>query len=323
MRCLVTGAAGFIGSTLSERLLNDGHDVMGVDSFVPYYPRVLKDLNLQVSLGHERFQFLEADLNTIFDSNETSSEILNGIDIVFHQAAQAGVRASWGADFAIYTHNNILATQKLLEACRKYPDIRVVYASSSSVYGETPKFPMHEEDLPRPVSPYGVSKLAAEHLMRLYFANFGVKTVSLRYFTVYGPRQRPDMAFHRLCASILQGTQYRMFGTGEQTRDFTYVDDIVQANLAAAELGKPGAVYNIGGGSRISMNDVIAKLEAIAGRKGNITYEGRENGDVTHTGADTTAARKELGFTPRVDLNEGLSKELAYIERVVIPLKLN
>ena len=323
VRCLVTGAAGFIGSTLSERLLNEGHDVVGVDCFIPYYPRALKDANLRGSLGHPRFEFHETDLNAIFDPEaSTQSKILNGIDVVFHQAAQAGVRASWGADFAIYTHNNILATQKLLEACKNHPNIRVVYASSSSVYGETPKFPMHEEDLPRPVSPYGVSKLAAEHLMRLYFANFGVETVSLRYFTVYGPRQRPDMAFHRLCVSVLQGTPYRMFGTGEQTRDFTYVDDIVEANLAAAKLGRPGAVYNIGGGSRISMNNVIAKLEGIAGRKGNITYEGRESGDVTHTGADTTAARTELSFTPRVDLNEGLAKELAYIEQIVVPLHL-
>ena len=323
MRCLVTGAAGFVGSTLSERLLADGHEVVGVDCFVPYYPRRLKDANLAVARSDARFRFVEADLADLFDpeSPGRSAEVLSGVDVVFHQAAQAGVRASWGADFSVYTHNNILATQMLLEACRSFPGVRVVYASSSSVYGETKKFPMEEGDLPSPVSPYGVSKLAAEHLMRLYHVNFGVHTVSLRYFTVYGPRQRPDMAFHRICASVLAGREYRMFGNGEQTRDFTFIDDIVQANIDASQRGRAGGVYNIGGGSRISMNDVIRKLEGIAGRKANIRYEGREHGDVTHTGASVEAARRDFGYAPRVSLDEGIARELEFVEKVVLPLE--
>ena len=323
MRCLVTGAAGFVGSTLTERLLADGHEVVGVDCFVPYYSRRLKDANLSVALNHPHFQFIEGDLVALFDpkAGERAQEMLNGVDVVYHQAAQAGVRASWGADVSVYTHNNILATQMLLEACRSFPGVRVVYASSSSVYGETKKFPMEEGDLPSPVSPYGVSKLAAEHLMRLYHVNFGVHTVSLRYFTVYGPRQRPDMAFHRLCASVLSGREYRMFGNGEQTRDFTFIDDIVQANIDASQRGRAGGVYNIGGGSRISMNDVIRKLERIAGRKANIRYDGREHGDVTHTGASVEAARRDFGYAPRVSLDEGLARELEFVEKVVLPLE--
>lgn len=323
MRCLVTGAAGFVGSTLSERLLADGHEVVGVDCFVPYYSRRLKDANLAVARSAARFRFVEADLADLFDPKAPgrSAEVLSGVDVVFHQAAQAGVRASWGADFSVYTHNNILATQMLLEACRSFPGVRVVYASSSSVYGETKKFPMEESDLPSPVSPYGVSKLAAEHLMRLYHVNFGVHTVSLRYFTVYGPRQRPDMAFHRLCASVLAGREYRMFGNGEQTRDFTFIDDIVQANIDASQRGRAGGVYNVGGGTRISMNDVIRILEGIAGRKANIRYEGREHGDVTHTGASVEAARRDFGYAPRVSLDEGLARELEFVEKVVLPLE--
>lgn len=323
MRCLVTGAAGFVGSTLSERLLSDGHEVVGVDCFVPYYSRRLKDANLAVARSAARFRFVEADLADLFDPKAPgrSAEVLSGVDVVFHQAAQAGVRASWGADFSVYTHNNILATQMLLEACRSFPGVRVVYASSSSVYGETKKFPMEETDLPSPVSPYGVSKLAAEHLMRLYHVNFGVHTVSLRYFTVYGPRQRPDMAFYRLCASVLAGREYRMFGNGEQTRDFTFIDDIVQANIDASQRGRAGGVYNVGGGTRISMNDVIRKLEGIAGRKANIRYDGREHGDVTHTGASVEAARRDFGYAPRVSLDEGLARELEFVAKVVLPLE--
>jgi UDP-glucose 4-epimerase len=320
----VTGVAGFVGSSLAERLLADGNEVVGIDCFVPYYPRALKELNLEACRRHSAFTFVEADIVDAFDTASPAGAaraagILDGTQAVFHQAAQAGVRASWGASFDVYCHNNILGTQKLLEACRGRDGLRVVYASSSSVYGETAKFPMEEDDLPRPLSPYGVSKLAAEHLMRLYSANFGVQTVSLRYFTVYGPRQRPDMAFHRLCRAVLLGEQFRVFGTGEQTRDFTFIDDIVQANIDAANRGVSGGVYNLGGGTRISMNDVIRLIEKVAGRKANIVHEGKEKGDVSHTGASVERARAAWGFQPRVSLEEGLARELEHIGRVVIP----
>jgi nucleoside-diphosphate-sugar epimerase len=321
----VTGVAGFIGSSLAERLLADGHEVVGLDCFVPYYARELKDSNLRACLRHPSFTFIEADIVEAFDMSAPDgakrvSSLLDATAVVFHEAAQAGVRASWGASFDIYCHNNILGTQKLLEACRGREGLRVVYASSSSVYGETSKFPMEEDDLPAPLSPYGVSKLAAEHLMRLYTANFGVHTVSLRYFTVYGPRQRPDMAFHRLCREVLVGGQFRVFGTGEQTRDFTFIDDIVQANIDAAQHGAPGGVYNLGGGTRISMNDVIRLLEKVAGRPANIVRERREKGDVSHTGASVKRAQDAWGFRPRVSLEEGLARELEYVRQVVLPL---
>lgn len=321
MKAVVTGVAGFIGSSLADRLLNDDWDVIGIDSFVPYYPRVLKERNLAGALANPRFMFLEGDLADIVSGRHTSvspHQLFEGTDVVFHQAAQAGVRASWGRDFDIYCHNNILATQILLEACRSYPGLKIVYASSSSVYGETRKFPMEETDLPAPVSPYGVSKLAAEHLMNLYHANFGLHTVSLRYFTVYGPRQRPDMAFHKLCRAVLTGEEFVLFGTGEQTRDFTYIDDIVEANLAAARQGRPGGVYNLGGGTRISMNDVITLVEELAGRKANVQRIGRHEGDVTHTGADVGRARRDLGFAPKVDLRSGLARELEFIKQVIL-----
>lgn len=314
MRCLVTGAAGFIGSTLCEKLLDLGHRVVGVDCFVPYYPREFKDRNLQKCMTSDRFTLIERDLCDIFDGLEgEGAALIQDVDVIYHQAAQAGVRASWGKDFQVYTHNNINATQKMLEACKTRPEIRVVYASSSSVYGETDRFPMRESDLTRPVSPYGVSKLAAENLMCLYQHNFGVQTVSLRYFTVYGPRQRPDMAFHRIIRSILTGETFRLFGSGEQTRDFTFVGDIVDANIAAGEKGRPGGIYNLGGGTRISMNDVIALMEEICGKKANVVREGVQLGDVTNTGADVSRAQEDFGFAPKVSLEEGLRREVEFI----------
>lgn len=324
MRCLVTGAAGFIGSTLSERLLEAGHEVIGVDCFVDYYPRTFKEQNLSQAMAYDRFTFHEADLCDILDASArraavSPNDLLDGVDVIYHQAAQAGVRASWGRDFSIYLHNNIDATQRLLEACKDRQGLRIVYASSSSVYGETENFPMREDDLASPVSPYGVSKLAAEHLMRLYHVNFGVHTVSLRYFTVYGPRQRPDMAFHRLIAATLSGEEFTMFGNGEQSRDFTFINDIVQANIDAGQHGKPGGVYNIGGGTSAKMNDVIERVGRLSGKTPRIRYAGRERGDVTKTGADTSRARTDWGFAPKVSLDDGLAAEIRFIDEVILP----
>ncbi|MGB9690794.1 MAG: NAD-dependent epimerase/dehydratase family protein [Candidatus Sumerlaeaceae bacterium] len=320
MRYVVTGVAGFIGSSLAQTLLERGHEVIGIDCFIPYYPREIKTWNLDQLRSFEKFRFIETEVGELFSLPAKAAELLEGVAAVFHLAAQAGVRASWGSYFETYTTCNVLATQKLLEACKGRDDVRFVYASSSSVYGETQKFPMQETDLPQPVSPYGVTKLAAEHLVRLYTHNYGLPTVSLRYFTVYGPRQRPDMAFHRLLKSALTGKEFILFGSGEQTRDFTYISDIVEANILAANHGKAGAVYNIGGGSRLSMNQVIELVEKVTGRRPNVTQAGREKGDVTHTGADVTRAANDLGFQPRVAIEKGLAAEARYIEDVILKL---
>jgi len=320
----VTGAAGFVGSSLCDTLLALGHEVVGVDCFVPYYPRPLKEHNLLKARDSAKFTFVETDISRAFETTthgtaKQGEALLDGVSLIFHEAAQAGVRASWGRDFEIYCHHNILATQKLLEACKEREGLKIVYASSSSVYGETRKFPMMENDAPAPVSPYGMSKLAAEHLMRLYKANYGLHTVSLRYFTVYGPRQRPDMAFHKLIKAALTGGEFIVYGTGEQTRDFTFIGDIVQANLDAAVRGKAGGVYNLGGGTRIAMNDVIRLIESLTGRRISIRYVERQHGDVSHTGASVELARQDFGFQPRVMLEEGLAKEIEYIKDAVIP----
>ena len=303
--CLVTGAAGFIGSHLSERLLRDGYRVIGVDCFTDYYPRTRKESNLVALRQNPDFTFIEADLGKM-----DLPALLEGVAYVFHQAAQAGVRASWGQSFAIYTDLNILTTQKLLEAARDAAALKkFVYASSSSVYGDNSELPLRESSALQPVSPYGVTKLAAEYLARLYASNFGVPTVSLRYFTVYGPRQRPDMAFHKFLRAVYAGQPIEVYGDGEQTRDFTYVDDAVQANILAMTHGAPGSYFNIGGGSRVTVRQCLEILERVTGRPVSVTHREPQHGDVRHTWADTTAAHTILGFQPRVALPEGLAAE--------------
>jgi nucleoside-diphosphate-sugar epimerase len=308
VNALVTGTAGFIGSTLAERLLMDGADVIGIDCFTDYYPRATKEKNLSALTGHPRFRFVESTVQAA-----DLPALLGDRTHVFHLAAQAGVRKSWGRDFTIYTVNNIEATQVLLEACARAQLERFVYSSSSSVYGDCVAMPMREDALPQPVSPYGVSKLAAEHLCQLYHVNFGVPTVSLRYFTVYGPRQRPDMGFHRFLRATILGEPITVYGDGEQTRDFTFVADAVAANTAAATRGIPGRVYNIGGGSRVSINDVLAMIGRVAGRAPVINVDLAQKGDMRHTLADTRLARAELGFEPKVGLEDGLTAEYKWL----------
>lgn len=307
MRCLVTGVAGFLGSTLAERLVRDGNEVRGVDCFTDYYARVDKERNLETLRRSAAFELREEDLSTT-----DVRALVRDVEVVFHQAAQAGVRASWGESFESYTRHNILATQRLLEAVKGSGVRRLVYASSSSVYGDTTDLPMRESSRPRPFSPYGVTKLAAEHLAELYRHNFGVSTVSLRYFTVYGPRQRPDMAFRRFIEAMLSGRPLAVFGDGAQTRDFTFVDDIVEANLLATREGVEG-VYNIGGGSRVTLQEVLEELARIVGVPLAIERAPTQAGDVRHTEADTTLARERLGYAPKVALRQGLERQVAWM----------
>ena len=308
MKALVTGAAGFIGSHLTAALLDRGATVVGIDCFTDYYPRATKEKNLEENTLRERFRFVE---NTIADADLPA--LLEGVTHVFHLAAQAGVRKSWGKDFTTYTVNNIDATQILLEACVGKPIERFVYASSSSVYGDAVAIPMREDALPQPLSPYGVTKLAAEHLCMLYHANHDVPACAMRYFTVYGPRQRPDMAFHRFIKAALRDESISLYGDGSQTRDFTFVADAVAATIAASERGVPGRAYNIGGGSRVSMNDVLRIIERIAGRALRISREAPQKGDMRDTYADTTRARHDLGFAPTVSLEEGIQAEYRWL----------
>ncbi|MDX2175504.1 MAG: GDP-mannose 4,6-dehydratase [Candidatus Sumerlaeia bacterium] len=313
MKALVTGAAGFIGSKLCGELLARGWEVAGLDAFTDYYARALKERNLAPLRGRPGFAFHEAWL-----AEADWAALLDGVSVVFHQAAQAGVRASWGRDFRLYTDWNVLGTQVLLEAARHQPKPpRIVYASSSSVYGERDTFPFYETDRPEPLSPYGVTKLAAEHLCVLYTRNFGLETASLRYFTVYGPGQRPDMAFHKFLRAAFTGGRIPLYGDGEQTRDFTFIADAVEANIAAALHGRPGGVYNIGGGSRVTVNEVLATLARVAEVELNIERLPRQPGDVSHTVADTAAARGELHWEPKVKLEEGLRAEAEYIRQLL------
>jgi nucleoside-diphosphate-sugar epimerase len=313
MRAFVTGAAGFIASHLIAALLDRGAEVTGIDSFTDYYPRAIKEANLRVNADRDGFHFIHGSVQ-----HTDLPALLEGKTHVFHLAAQPGVRKSWGRDFKIYTENNVDATQRLLEACVGRPLERLVYASSSSLYGDTVAIPTREDALPRPVSPYGVTKLAAEQLCYLYWVNHRVPTTSVRYFTVYGPRQRPDMAFHRFIKAALGDEPITLYGDGEQTRDFTFVSDAVAATIAAGERGVPGHAYNVGGGSRVSMNQVLEVLERIAGKKLSIARQPAQKGDMRDTYADTTLARTELGFVPSVSLEQGLETEYRWLARLLV-----
>jgi nucleoside-diphosphate-sugar epimerase len=301
MRAVVTGAAGFVGSHLCEALLEDGDDVVGIDALTDYYPARQKMANVEPLLRRDRFTLHRADLLTA-----PLSALLAGADVVYHLAGQPGVRPSWGAEFGDYVQRNVQATQRVLEALRGQRVHKLVYASSSSVYGNSECFPTPETLRPQPVSPYGVTKLAAEHLCELYRLQYRVPTVSLRLFTVYGPRQRPDMAFSRLVHASLHGETFHMYGSGDQTRDFTYVADVVKAFRLAARSSWTG-VANIGGGSRRSMNEVISTISALA-RPIRVVYQPVAAGDVRHTAADTSVAHEAFGYEPETALAGGLKQ---------------
>ena len=311
MKVLVTGAAGFIGSHLAEALLAAGDTVVGIDGFIDNYAVSRKREHLEPIADHPRFRLVDAMIQDL-----DLEDLLDGVARVFHLAALPGVRSSWGASFADYTTYNVLASQHLLEASLGAGVERFVYASSSSVYGDTEVLPSGEDARERPFSPYGVTKLAAEHLARLYHRNHGLHTVSLRYFTVYGPRQRPDMAIQRFLTSARTGEPIVVFGDGEQTRDFTFVHDIVEATRRGAERGAPGGIYNVGGGSTVTVNALVEMVERVTGRSLDIDRRGQQLGDVRHTRADVSRARCELDFVPATPLEEGLRQHWAWLNDV-------
>ena len=308
MKSVVTGVAGFIGSHLAERLLRAGHEVVGIDNFLDNYPRYFKDHNLTALLSETRFSFIESNL-----LRSDLSALLRGATYVFHLAGQPGVRASWGKEFTRYTDNNIVATQLLLEAAKGLALSKFVYASTSSVYGDTDDLPMREDGFTRPVSPYGATKLAAEHLCHLYWKAFSVPTVSLRFFTVYGPRQRSDMFFHLFLRALSRGDEVPLFDDGEQTRDFTFCDDIVDGIIAAASYPGRGEIFNLGGGSEISLINAIHLAERITGRKAKLQRFDRQMGDVRRTRARLDQAHDKLGYVPKIDLEQGLTEEWNWI----------
>jgi UDP-glucose 4-epimerase len=308
MKTLVTGAAGFIGSHLAEALIEHGDEVIGVDCFIDNYDAERKRGQVAALLGQPGFQLLES---AIADLDLAAT--LDGVDRIFHLAGLPGVRPSWGRAFADYLEHNVQATQLLLEGCKGSEVKKFVYASSSSVYGDTDVLPMREDGATLPHSPYGVTKLAGEHMVRLYHRNFGLPAVSVRYFTVYGPRQRPDMAIQRFLEAARDGTAIRVFGDGGQSRDFTYVADIVDATRRAAETGTLGAVYNVGGGSRVTLNEVISTIEATSGCTLDVHREPVKPGDVRSTQADCRRAEADLGYSPRTNLQEGIAKHWEWL----------
>ncbi len=311
MIAVVTGAAGFIGSHLCQRLLKKNWEVVGIDCLTDFYPRWIKEKNISSLLKENNFKLLTTDLNQL-DLKKT----LKSTDIIFHLAAQAGVRSSWGQNFTIYTENNIEATQKLLEATKEAAVKKFIFASSSSVYGFCPHLPVTEDSPLYPYSPYGVSKLAAEKLCSLYYTNYGIPALSLRLFTVYGPRQRPDMAFHKFLKAGAKNNQITVFGDGQQTRDFTYVTDVIDGFMAALEKGKIGEIYNIGGGQRIKLVDTLPLIEKTCQKKIKISWQKVQKGDVPHTWAAIDKARRDLNYSPQVSLLDGLKEEWIWLQKL-------
>jgi len=308
MRAVVTGCAGFIGSHLSEALLAAGHEVVGIDSITDYYDVGIKRASLKLLGEQASFTFVEADMCTA-----DLAELLDGASVVYHLAGQPGVRLSWSEQFPDYVGRNVIATQRLLEAARRNPPDRVVFASSSSVYGNAAQYPTTEEALPQPHSPYGVTKLAAEHLCGLYAANWGVPTVALRYFTVYGPRQRPDMGLNRFIQAVRRGDPVPLFGDGEQIRDFTFVSDVVAANIAAGAADvAPGTVVNIAGGEPVTVNQLLGLLESAAGTSVAVERLPEQAGDTRQTGGAIDRASQLLGWSPQVDVAAGVAAQYAW-----------
>jgi len=307
MRCLVSGVAGFIGSHLAERLVRDGQEVIGIDCFLDYYPREVKEENLAGLKKSPNFHFQEANLLEL-----DLPALVQKTDFIFHLAAQAGVRASWGESFSIYTENNIRATQRLLESCKGQKVSKFILASSSSVYGDAEEMPTSENSAPKPVSPYGLSKLACEHLCYLYWKNHKIPYLALRYFTVYGPRQRPDMAFHKFLRSALHGKEIEIYGDGNQTRDFTYISDIINATVKSISTDAVAESVNLGGGSPATIWQVLNIIEDITGKRVRLRHIEEQKGDVRHTCADITKAQRILGYAPQVRLGEGLRKQLLW-----------
>jgi nucleoside-diphosphate-sugar epimerase len=302
MRYVVTGAAGFIGSHLAEALEAAGHEVVAVDCFTDYYDPALKEENAS-GLDVRRVDLAEDELD------------FSGLDGVFHLAGQPGVR-SFGDVFPTYVRRNLLASQRVFEACAQ-AGVRVVFASSSSIYGETETYPTPEDAEPRPISPYGITKLGCEHLARAYGSAFGLDAVVLRYFTVYGPRQRPDMFFRRVCDALRTGGSFEIFGSGEQSRSFTYVGDAVDATIAAMERAEPGAVFNVGGGEEASMLEAIALLERLSGRALDVRHAGNAKGDVSRTSADVSRIAAAVGWRPRTSLEDGLARMWSWASATV------
>jgi UDP-glucuronate 4-epimerase len=305
-RYLVTGCAGFIGSHLVNALLDRGEEVTGVDAFTNYYPRAVKEANLENARNRVTFSLVEADLVDV-----PLEPLVSGVAGIFHLAARPGVRGSWGAHFQDYVRDNLLASQRLFEAAAD-AHIRVVFASSSSVYGDAETYPTPEDARPRPLSPYGVTKLACEHLARTYGTGFGLDVVSLRYFSVYGPRQRPDMAFAQFIAAIIGRKPFQILGSGQQSRDFTYVDDVVAATVDTMERAPAGAVYNVGGGSEVSLREAIDLCLQLSGQAIELRHDTVALGDASRTVADTSRIRADLDWKPRTQLAQGLSAQLAW-----------
>jgi len=312
LKYLVTGVAGFIGSHLAERLIAQGEKVVGIDCFTDFYPRYIKENNLEKLSESKNFEFIRADLREL-----ELKPLLQRVNRIFHLSAQAGVRASWGKDFDHYLENNIKVSQRLLEAMLDFPELKMVFASTSSVYGDTDRYPTPEAAAKRPFSPYGVTKLACESLCYLYYKNFGTRITMVRFFTVFGARQRPDMAFHKFIRATLCGEPIPIYGDGTQTRDYTYIRDIIEGATAAMDKGAVGEAYNLGGGHQTRLMDTVKMIFELCGKSAEIKYLAPQKGDVQETLADTQKARKQLGYAPQGSVELGLKEEIEWVKKII------